>query len=95
MFEVRPDVPWRTQDCNSYCWHIGGQHEELGLTLLGTICILLARTAYSQEKTAAKAVEVLCILKTPRVPRIKHLEKIVVGGSDPSKSFDERRPSQA
>ena len=38
------------------------KNRQLGFTLLGTICILLVRTAYSQETIAAKAVEVHLVI---------------------------------
>lgn len=38
------------------------KNRKLGLTLLGMICILLARTDYSQEKTAVNAVEVHLVI---------------------------------
>lgn len=38
------------------------KNRKLGLTMLGTMCILLAPTAYSQDKTAATVVEVHLVI---------------------------------
>lgn len=87
MFEVRPLT---CLGAHRTAIHIAGTSEvnmknrKLGLTLLGTICILLARSGYSQEKTAANAVEVHLVITDAKLRQDAELPPLQIIGKSKS-----------